>query len=189
MDDKDRTDLAEEIYLRVWEVVSDPDEIVEILCDDPDFSDEDCDWTGQEVRRVHAAKREAEKSWPAVTDCDRLDAIFAALERNGIIALQLAGIAMSDGLDEVDETYRERGGNASGVIGYCFYHVQDIHRAILGQGLMLAFGAFSNDTAKSEAIGHRIVAEIERAGFHVTWNGKKEQRIKIDELRWQKRGP
>ena len=42
MDDEIRSDLAEQIYLRVWETISDPEEIIEILGDeDPDLSDED----------------------------------------------------------------------------------------------------------------------------------------------------
>ncbi len=35
-----------------------------------------------------AAHRKAELGWPAITDCDRLDAAFAALEDAGIVARQ-----------------------------------------------------------------------------------------------------
>jgi hypothetical protein len=187
-DDEDR-ELAEEIHLRVWEATTDPNEIIEIMSDDPDLSEEETEWIRAEVMRVHAAKREAEKSWPAVTDVDKLAAAFAALDAAGIIALHHAGFEMSDGLHDVGEEYRARGGEGSGVVGYCFYHGQDVHRAIMGQGLMLAFGDMTDDAAKSEAIGRRIVDEIERAGFRVTWNGKKAQRIQVNDLRWQKRGP
>src|SRR4051794_32529957 len=46
------------------------------------------------------AAYEAEKAgWPEVTDCDRLDAVFASLKRRGIIALQNAGYTQSDGQD------------------------------------------------------------------------------------------
>ena len=38
-----------------------------------------------------AAKATAEKTWPRVTDCDRLGAVFAELDRGGVIALQNAG--------------------------------------------------------------------------------------------------
>lgn len=36
-----------------------------------------------------AKKQEAEKAWPHETDCDRLDAAFAALENRNILCLQM----------------------------------------------------------------------------------------------------
>lgn len=42
-------------------------------------------------------KREEEGSWPGQTDCDRLDVAFDALLAQGIVALQGAGLTMSDG--------------------------------------------------------------------------------------------
>jgi hypothetical protein len=49
---------------------------------------------------VDAAMAELEKqkvTWPRVTDCDRLNSVFAALSAKGIIALQNAGYTQSDG--------------------------------------------------------------------------------------------
>ncbi|WP_431732095.1 DUF6891 domain-containing protein, partial [Adonisia turfae] len=44
---------------------------------------------------------EAEKqTWPEVTDCDRLDSAFAAINERGIIALQNAGYTQSDGYED-----------------------------------------------------------------------------------------
>ena len=44
------------------------------------------------------AKLAAEQhSWPAVTDCDRLDEAFLAINSRGVIALQNAGYTQSDG--------------------------------------------------------------------------------------------
>ena len=47
----------------------------------------------------------AQKSWPQVTDCDRLDRAFAALEQQGVIALHRAGCTQSDGLEEVEDAH------------------------------------------------------------------------------------
>src|SRR5215470_2473451 len=85
-----------------------------------------------------ATKANAEKTWPRVTDCDRLDAVFAELDREGIIALQNAGFTISDGHSDVGERLAER--DRDQVKGYCFYHGQDLERAVAGGGLMLAFG-------------------------------------------------
>jgi Domain of unknown function (DUF6891) len=98
-------------------------------------------------------------------------------------------MTQSDGWSDVCEVFRERGGEQSGAIGYCFYHGQDVERAILNQGLMLAFGLILSDPAKGVDIGRRVVAELEAAGFQVAWNGSTEQRINIVNMRWQKRGP
>ena len=90
MDDKWQRELAEEIYVRVWEGEANVDEIVESMSDDPELSEDDSEWILGEVERVYAAKREAEKSWPTVTDCDRLGAAFAALDQSGIVAMHQA---------------------------------------------------------------------------------------------------
>ena len=45
---------------------------------------------------------------------------------------------MSDGLSDISEYLAENG--RDGILGYCFYHGQDLERAIAGGGLMLAFG-------------------------------------------------
>jgi hypothetical protein len=71
-----------------------------------------------------AKKAAAEPTWPECTDCDRLDVAFAELNSAGIIALQNAGMTMSDGLSDVAEVLRQRG--RKGVRGYCFYHGQDL---------------------------------------------------------------
>lgn len=76
------------------------------------------------VPREFAAKAAAESTWPATTDCDRLDLAFEALNAKGVIALHDAGYTMSDGHDDVGEALNLRG--HGGVIGYCFYHGQDV---------------------------------------------------------------
>jgi hypothetical protein len=69
-----------------------------------------------------AVKATAEKTWPRVTDCDRLDAVFAELDRGGTIALQNAGYTMSDGYSDVGERLAEC--DRDQVKGYCFYHAR-----------------------------------------------------------------
>jgi len=89
------------------------------------------------------AKHEAEKrSWPAVTDCDRLDAAFAALNKRAIIALHNAGFTQSDGYEDFRAALKRHPQRAT-VIGYCYYHSQDVKHAVQGEGLSLAFGPVS----------------------------------------------
>jgi hypothetical protein len=134
-----------------------------------------------------ARKASAEKSWPAQTDCDRLDQVFDALEASGIVALQNAGYTMSDGRSDVGEALNERGFDK--YHGYCFYHGQDVERAVNGGGLMLAFGDIEADPTKKKEVGNEICAALAKAGFKTEWNGDPETRINILVIDWKRRTP
>jgi hypothetical protein len=165
------------------------DRIIEILCEEmyaPGELDE-----AEVVAAVDtalAALARDKATWPATTDCDRLDSVFASLNARGIIALQNAGHTQSDGYDDVSQSYDERSDRDT-VIGYCFYHGQDLERAVLGEGLYLAFGPMDAKKEKTEGprIGTMIVEELARAGFAVTWNGTFDQRILIPAIDWKRR--
>jgi hypothetical protein len=131
------------------------------------------------------AKKAAEASWPAVTDCDRLDAAFAELERSGLIALQNAGYTMSDGHSDVGDVLARR--ERDQVKGFCFYHGQDLERAVEGGGLMLAYGDLDAEPGAKTAVGHLVAAALRRAGFEVEWNGDPEKRIFLPRVDWKRR--
>jgi hypothetical protein len=135
------------------------------------------------------AKYEAEKkTWPAVTDCDRLDAAFAAMNRRGIIALQNAGYTQTDGYEDFRHAL-ENHPRRSTVIGYCFYHGQDLERAIHGEGLFFAFGPVdpSDEEVKGPTIGKVVREELEHAGLKVEWDGTFATRLSVPCLVWQRR--
>lgn len=128
------------------------------------------------------------QTWPAVTDCDRLDAVFARLEARGLIALQFAGHTQSDGFDDVSEVYQSHP-DRSRVVGYCFYHSQDLTRAVNGGGLYLAFGPMDPDDEQVEGpkVGELIAAELRGVGLEVQWNGTFDQRIHLPRFDWKRR--
>jgi hypothetical protein len=161
--------------------------VIEECFDPAQVTGDDKAWVARLIEEAILKQAEAEKSWPAVTDWDRLDQVFQKLDRSGIIALHHAGMTQSDGTDDITEVYHDRGGKDSSVIGYCFYHHQDVQRAIDGHGLLLTFGDIAGDNAKGVDIGRRIAAALQRSGFRVIWNGAIEQRINIEGIRWQKR--
>jgi hypothetical protein len=127
----------------------------------------------------------AEALWPKETDCDRLDLAFETLNANAIIALQNAGYTMSDGLSDISEELAQRG--HSNVHGYCFYHGQDLERALSGGGLTLAFGAFDNDKTAQVEVGNLVKDALEANGFAIDWDGDSESRINIPNLDWKRR--
>ena len=57
------------------------------------------------------------------------------------------GYTQSDGHSDVSEAYQELE-NKSKILGYCFYHGQDLERAVLGEGLFLTFGTIDPNADK-----------------------------------------
>lgn len=134
-----------------------------------------------------ARKRLAEREWPGVTDCDRLDAIFYRLHEDGICALHDAGYTMSDGYAEVSEVCAQA--PAGHYHGYCFYHGQDVERAVDGAGLTIAFGDLQDRDAAGLEVGRAVAAALSAGGFDVVWDGSMKTRIDLPNLDWQRRGP
>lgn len=175
-------------YIRtwVWSGFFSPHQVDEMI---NDLLEDDCNeiMLRAAVGPEFAAKAKAERTWPARTDCDRLDKAFAALQSLGVIALQNAGMTMSEGITEVSEVIYLR--DPESVIGYCFYHGQDLERAAAGNGLMIAFGAINEGGSKKAEIGRLVKDRLERHGFIVAWNGDPETRLEIPDIDWKRRGP
>ena len=129
-----------------------------------------------------------QQSWPATTDCDRLEAAFLAISSHNIIALQNAGFTQSDGYEDFVQVLNKTP-DKDAVLGYCFYHEQDLQRAMEAGGLYLAFGPVRpHDEATSGLeVGRIVEEELVEAGFSVEWNGTFSQRIYIPQIHWQRR--
>jgi hypothetical protein len=170
----------------VWSGFCTPADVDEMV---DDVLDEDSDEGAirATIAPEFARKRAAEAGWPSETDCDRLDAAFVELNASGIIALHNTGYTMSDGRDIVGIELEKRDREA--VVGYCYYHAQDVERALECGGLWIAFGDLDNTPEGKVAVGRRVVAELERHGFHAAWDGDPERRIGVPEFDWKRRGP
>ena len=126
-----------------------------------------------------AAHLASQASWPVRTDCDRIDRAFLALERTGIVARQNFTCCQGCGASEI-------GAEADGASrGYVFYHFQDTESAVAGHGLYLAYGTFKDDVS-ALTIAAEIVAQLQREGLQVKWDGKLEKRIHVA-IDWQRR--
>ena len=171
----------------VWSGFYDPDEIVEMI-DEAAFRPGEIvhDWLRSQIERAFREKQAEEASWPAESDCDRLDRVFASLGGDGILSLQNAGYTQSDGLDDVAQFYQEAGGEQSGIVGYCFYHGQDLERVMKRGDLYLAFGDVGRDDEKGAEIGRRIMRAFEAAGFAVEWDGTVKTRLLVKGIQWQR---
>lgn len=137
---------------------------------------------------AEVARQQAEqKSWSEVTDCDRLDKAFAALRAECILAIHNAGMTPSEGIDEMSEQYQAAGGNKSGIVGYCYYHRQDMEHALDQRSLGLAFGAIDGDELKGVGVGERVRAALEGEGLRVSWSGSIADKLNITDFQWQRR--
>lgn len=185
-----QADILHWVRCYVWSGENDAEEVALLIEDQLGEEDEvDEDWLKKAIHREFAAKRKVEKTWPKVTDCDHLDRAFEALERQGVIALHMAGFTQTDGLEAVEDAYREAGGKKSKYAGHCFYTEQDQERALDGSGLYIGFGHLSGDDAKGVEVGQRVRAALEREGLNVEWDGTIGRRLYVKGFRWQRRSP
>ena len=184
------SDALECIQHHVWSGFYTESEILEIITEEAFEPGEiNKDEANNAITAELIRKSQEEVIWPAETDCDKLDRAFSELNAMGVIALQNAGYTQSDGMEDMVEQYDELGGDTSPVIGYSFYHGQDLERAVRGEGLMLTFGDINGEDEKGEKIGQIIHDTLRKAGFNVEWDGTINKRIEIKNLDWKKRGP
>ncbi|MDQ0465148.1 hypothetical protein QO010_002932 [Caulobacter ginsengisoli] len=143
------------------------------------------DAQGYLAERLQAHRAE-QATWPEITDCDRLDAAFAALEAKGIVSRQnfsCCGTCGSTEIwDEIDAA-REAGLPAR---GYAFFHMQDTESAVEGYGVYLNYGGCDEGAPAQVAIGHEIVAQLNSQGLETDWDGRLERRIGVS-LDWKRR--
>lgn len=156
-------------------------------CFEHDLPDGEARGLAEEMLPELFAEHEAAQAdWPDRTDCDRLDAAFAALEQGGIISRQNFSCCGTCGTgeiwDEIDAV-KEAGGATR---GYTFYHMQDTESAAQGSGLYLNYGACEEGEDAALGVASEIVAELERQGLTTNWNGSWNQRIGVT-LDWKRR--
>lgn len=176
--------IFDAIKSQVWSGFYDESDVHQLI-DDIIEKDSDEKMLRECVRIEFSKKLIAEKSWPEQTTCDRLNSAFEAMRSENIAAIQNAGYTMSDGFTEVAEMLHQIG--RDGVRGYCFYHGQDLARAVYGEGLMLAFGDLEDTLDGKIEIGKTVVDVMQVNGFSVEWDQDPEKRISTGPFEWQRR--
>jgi hypothetical protein len=139
-----------------------------------------------EIARAFAEHLQAQGAWPEVTDCDRLDQAFDALNDGGIVAMHDFACCQNCGLAEIGAeigTAKEAGVD---VVGFAFYHSQDTDAATEGHGIYLTYGHVDGGEVNGIAIARVIVSTLQAAGLQTSWDGSMGQRIAV-RLNWQRR--
>ena len=144
-----------------------------------------------DILREHLAEM---KTWPALTDCDRLDAAFEELNARGIMARRDWTCCGNCGRAEMPDEFDRLDGQWEGkpIIGYIFYHQQDTENAAEQYGLSFNFGSCESIDDEQEYVAKCL--EVARAlqdaltsrGLKVTWSGTYAQRPHV-QLNWQRR--
>ena len=156
--------------------------------EDNGFEDEISeDWAYKQINAVNEELLKESESWGENTQTNRLNAAFDELAESKIIALHYTGYTMDDGEYEVVEVERTLNDNDEKSEGYCFYHGQDLERAIRGDGLNISFQKINNESdVVSKEIAKKIVAVLEKHDLKVDWNGKASSKILLPEFKWQR---
>lgn len=132
---------------------------------------------------AHAAD---ERTWPATTDCDRLDQAFDALEAGGVIARQNFTCCGTCGVAEIEYEIKQAAAVGRHPVGYAFYHAQDTEAAAEGYGIYLNYGALESSEAAALAIGQSIVQTLRAHGLSPEWDGTIGKRIAVP-MDWKRR--
>lgn len=156
--------------------------------EDNGFEDEISeDWAHKQINVVHEELLKESESWGENTQTNRLIAAFDELAESKIIALHYTGYTMDDGEYEVVEVERTLSDNNEKSEGYCFYHGQDLERAVRGEGLNISFQKINNESdAVSKEIAKKIVAVLEKHDLKVDWNGKASSKILLANFKWER---
>lgn len=146
------------------------------------------------LAKLLVERQDEQRSWPAVTDCDRLDAAFEQLNALGIMARHHWACCSNCAAAEMPDEFDRIGGAWQGVpiVGYTCYHHQNTASAVEGDGLYLGFG--STERAPSEQVYQEQCLKIAQTvcdvlvshGLKVTWNGTYQQRPHVS-LHWQRK--
>lgn len=156
--------------------------------EDNGFEDEISEeWAHNQINNVHEALVKESESWETNTQTQHLIAAFDELAESKIIALHYAGFTIDDGEYEVAEVERTLIDNDEKSEGYCFYHGQDMERAVRGEGLYISFQKINNvSDVVSRDVAKKISEVLEKHDLKVEWNGKATSRIFLPNFKWQR---
>jgi len=158
--------------------------------EDNGFEDEISEeWIDSAIKTEFEKLKIESGAWEIATQTDKLIHAFDELCGLNIIALHNAGYTTSDGESEVVEVEVELRENGIQSDGYCFYHQQDLERAIDPEQsmLLIAFQKINNeDDAVTIAVGKVVVQILRKHGLEVVWDETVNKKIELPGFKWQK---
>ncbi len=184
--DELKKEILENVTNEVAFGFSTKEEIFDDILDMFDDEGIDEDWLKKLIDEKYDAHLEESKTWQHPTDYEKLAEVFEELNEENIITLHKAGYTKQDGYGDVTEIVEILKEDGIEPIGYCFYHTQDLERAIDPEirNLFLCFDSLDQNDEKAITIGNLIVSKLNKAGFKTSWDGTINQRIEIKDINW-----
>ena len=162
------------------------DETLEVVEDEGWEKEISEDWVEKNVECEYEKHKQESETWQHPTDTEKLILAFNTLRKEKIIALHNAGYTQSEAIEDVSDMWQRLEDKGVQPVGYCYYHEQDLKRAINGGGLMIGFyGKKEKNDKEAIIIGHKVVAALEAAGLEVIWNKTASKRIEIPNFEWR----
>lgn len=134
------------------------------------------------MERSLAAKESA--AWTKVTDCDRLAAAFAALDRAGIPSRENLPCCADCGHQAMARIVKRRP-RSRPARGYVFFHEQQTTEAVERGVLRLCYWSTRGKQAVG-AIAREVISVLRKHRLKATWSGKPNAFITV-RLKWRKR--
>ena len=158
--------------------------ISELFYDEDDFDD---DWFKMEIEKRFSSHLKNSGNWKKPTDFERLVKVFDQLNKEGIVSLHKAGHTRQDSEGDCREIIEELEAIGIKAKGYCYYHSQDLERAIIDNGMLfIGYGSNAHNDEIGFEIANRIVELLNKNGFQTEWNGSLDTRIEINKIVWKK---
>ena len=158
--------------------------ISEMFYDEEDFDE---DWLKQEIDQRLKKHQSESLNWEKPTDFDKLVKSFDELNKEKIVSIHKAGYTRQDGEQDCAEIIDELNSIGVKAKGYCFYHTQDLERAIgTEKKLFLAFDSYNREDELAKQVADKIIEVLKENGFNVKWNGSLDTRIQITDIDWKK---
>jgi hypothetical protein len=163
------------------------DGIRDMFYEEEDFDE---DWLQEVISQKFQQHRLDSHTWSHPTDFERLVKAFDELiSEEMVVCLHNAGHTKSDGEEDCLETIERLGALGVKAKGFCYYHSQDLARAIDPGGthsLCIRFDSATHDDSEALTVANRIVDKLKKHGFEVVWTGTVDQCIEITKINWQK---
>jgi hypothetical protein len=153
-----------------------------------DQSDFDEGWLREKISDKYSKHQSESLNWTHPTDFERLAKTFDELIAERIVCLHNAGFTRSDGEGDCMETIERLDELGITAIGFCYYHSQDLGRAVDQETrhLYLGFNSVVEDDNEAILIANRIIDKLRKNGFKVNWSGTVDQRMEIEDIDWKK---
>jgi hypothetical protein len=148
----------------------------------------DEEWLQKIIAEKFQNHQDESVGWKHPTDFEKLANTFDELIKEKIVCLHNAGITKSDGEGDCMEVIERLAKLGIKAIGFCYYHSQDLARAVDPEirNLYLGFDSPTQDDNEALMVANKIVDKLRKNGFEVSWPATVSERIEIKNIDWKK---